>query len=158
MVRGDYATHHTFAISHLLRDLMQAPEYFLRDHVFFCVSETFCLFLDLKADKYLCTETHTFERLAPHLHGWPISAVIGARGRTSLTQEARCLASELVSQDILSESPTDCKSAIPTSWELPSKRFVTRGEPASVFYNLSRIPSFFAATVRANRRLGAQPL
>jgi hypothetical protein len=153
MLRTTLRPHHTD-----FRDLMQSTEYFLRDHVFFCVAGTFCLFLDLKTDQYLCTETRTFECLAPHLHGWPSSAAIGARDKTSLTQDARCLARELVSKDILSEYSVACKRAIPTSWELPTESLVTQREPTSVFYNLTRIASFFAATIKANRRLSVQPL
>ena len=137
---------------------MQSIEYFLRDHVFFCVTGTYCLFLDLKADRYLCTETRTFELLAPHLHGWPISAAIGARDESSLTPDARALARELVSKDILSENAVAYKRAIPTSWELPTESLAARCEPASVLYNLACAASFFAATVKANRRLSAQPL
>ena len=137
---------------------MQSTEYFLRDHVFFCVAGPFSLFLDLKADQYLCIETRAFELLAPHLHGWPISAAIGARDKSSLTPGARCLARELVSKDILSESSTACKRAIPTSWKLPTESLAARREPRSVLYNLTHIASFFAATIKANRRLSVQPL
>ena len=136
---------------------MQSTEYFLREHVFFCVAGTFCLFLDLKADQYLCTETRTFELLAPHLHGWPISA-ISTHDEIPLTPDARSLARELISKDILSENAVACKRAIPTSWELPSESLTTQREPTSVFYNLARAASFFAATVKANRRLSVQPL
>jgi len=88
---------------------MESTEYFLREHVFFCVSGTFCLFLDLKADRYLLHRNTYFELLAPHLHGWPISAAIGARDETALTPEALSLARELLSKEILSENAMACK-------------------------------------------------
>lgn len=46
---------------------MRNPQLFLPDHVFACFSDDYCVFLDLKRDKYLCTERNDIDRLLPWL-------------------------------------------------------------------------------------------
>jgi hypothetical protein len=137
---------------------MQSTEYFLRDHVFFCMTDMFSLFLDLKADQYLCVEKIDFESLAPNLHGWPTSTTFGAVGGSSLTPAGRLLADELISRRMLSRDAIRFRKADPTSWNLPTVSLVSRGGWASMFQSPVRIASFLIAAARASRRLRTQSL
>lgn len=46
------------------------PQLSLSAHVFFCKTDTFCVFLDLKQDRYLCVRRDDIERLGSRLYGW----------------------------------------------------------------------------------------
>ena len=135
---------------------MQRREYFLRDHIFFCVTETFCLFLDLKRDQYLSVDSHDFQLLGPHLYGWPIAEEIAARTPLSPSSSASRLASDLLAVGILSEDRKDFKEARPTDWTLPTKTLVNRTEHVPAIFCLSRAATFFTTIPKTARHASSR--
>jgi Transglutaminase-like superfamily len=137
---------------------MNNIQYFLRDHAFFCLTSTFCFFLNLRTDKYLCTNTKAFRLLGPHIYGWLADSEPGERAGASLSPDKTLLAEELVDREILSRTQTDCKEARPTVWALPLRTLVAHEKAPSTSYRLSRAAPFFWATASANHSLRKKPL
>src|SRR5882672_8594713 len=136
---------------------MRNTQYFLRNHAFFCLTNTFCFFLNLKTDKYLCTNSKMFRLLGPHIYGWLGDSEPGERAEVSLPPDRTLLAEELVDQEILSRTQIDCKEARPTVWTLPLRTPAHEQTP-SALYRLSRAAPFFWATASANHSLRKSPL
>jgi hypothetical protein len=132
---------------------MQSCGYFLRDHIFFCVTQSFCFILDLKRDRYLSLDSHDFQLLGPHLHGWPIEVEIGTLTGSAMSSGAASLAAELLAEGILSADGRDSKEARPTTWRLPTRALLNRPERVSALYCLSICANFFKTTSRINRQL-----
>ncbi len=131
---------------------MQSRDYFLRSHIFFCLTETFCFILDLKMDRYLSLDSRSFKSLGPHLHGWPAKA-FGTSAGSELAPAAASLAAELVAAGILGMDRNDSKEARPTTWRLPTHTLLDRPEHASALYCTSIFANFLKATTRVNRQL-----
>lgn len=50
------------------------PSYSLTTHSYICLDLQYCIFLDVRSDKYLAVGRQTIERLAPWLFGWSADA------------------------------------------------------------------------------------
>jgi hypothetical protein len=131
----------------------QLYEYFLRDHVFFCVAESFCFILDLKKDRYLSVNSRDFQLLGPHLYGWPIAREVGALARSALSPKITDLAAELLEAGILSADGRDSKEARPTTWNLPTRTLLNQSQRVSAFHCVSLCAHFFNAATKVNRQL-----
>jgi hypothetical protein len=132
---------------------MQPCDYFLRDHIFFCVTESFCFILDLKRDRYLSVNSRDFQILGTHLYGWPAARDVGALAGSALSPKATALAAELLEAGILSADGEESKEARPTMWKLPTDTLLNYSQRVSSFYCASLCANFFKAVTRTNQQL-----
>jgi hypothetical protein len=131
----------------------KACDYFLQDHIFFCVTESFCFILDLKKDRYLSIDSHDMHLLGPHLYGWPTTGQSRAITGSALSPTAIDLAAKLLEAGIISTDCKDSREARPTTWQLPTHTLLRQSQRASAFYCLSHCANFFKTTTRINRQL-----
>jgi hypothetical protein len=132
---------------------MRHTEYFLRSHAFFCLIDSFCFFLDLKTDRYLCTDGRDFQLLGPHLHGWSTKDETAAHGNTRISPSSERLAIELLAEGILSNHPTDYKDARPTPTMQPVRALHELGTQKLPLLRMPMAFYFVKATATANRHL-----
>ena len=103
------------AFTFILQNEMPTGQYFLRNHAFFCLNESFCFILDVKADQYFCIDILEFRLIATHLHGWSNDRFMKVDNVLEGSPEAVSLANDLVSRGILSAHAMDCKPARPVT-------------------------------------------
>jgi hypothetical protein len=135
------------------RTAMRHTEYFLRSHAFFCLIDSFCFFLDLKTDRYLCTDGRDFQLLGPHLHGWSTKDETAAHGNTRISPSTERLAIELLAEGILSDHPADYKDARPIPTIQPVRALHELGTQKLPLLRMPLAFYFLKATATANRHL-----
>lgn len=109
---------------------METIRYFLRPHVFLCLTSRYVVILDVRRDRYECVLRRHFDPLVPWLSGWP-------RERTSDASHPRPppetsvleLASQFVSRGILTCDSAGSKPACPISIPIPGPRDRSQGRP-----------------------------
>jgi hypothetical protein len=133
--------------------------FFLRQHVFLCRDIHHWVMLDVAHDKYSCVDRRQFELLGPWLHGWEGISEYEARPDDvlQLPADARELAEELLSAEILSRDPEDTKDAraipvVPSTDELSVAFSVRAGN--SHWYHA---PAFLLGCVTASLQLRRCP-
>ena len=134
---------------------MSAESYWLSHHAFVCSAQAYCVFLDLRRDKYLCTDRAAFEALMPHLKG---RAQRLGDETSEVPAEAAKLAQELLAIDLLTTDQTHGKAADPIVALRPHVDLVHENERLAASLNPFRILRFFIAATRAARALKRQPL
>jgi Transglutaminase-like superfamily len=138
---------------------LRPATFFLRQHVFLCRDIHHWVILDVAHDKYSCVDRRQFESLGPWLHGWEGASEYEARADdvSHLPADARELAGELLSAEILSDDPEGTKDArairlTPSTDELAVAFSVPTGK--SHWYH---VPAFFLSCVTASLQLRKCP-
>lgn len=100
--------------------MAQDSIYSLPTQTFFCLTDAYCVFLDLRRDLYLSIERWRIEAVALRLRGWP-DDVSAASGENHIgSDEIARILDELVKNQLLVESSTESKECKPT--QLPLAR------------------------------------
>ncbi len=133
--------------------MLQSLTYSLPVQTFICLTDAYCVFLDLKRDLYLSIERWRIEAVSSRLYGWPcpVSDAVDER-HTSSCEVARIL-DELVKNDLLVESSAESKECKPTELTLATTTIFDRHRKSSLRSCLrSGLPMVWAAA-RAARSL-----
>jgi hypothetical protein len=122
------------------------PKLYLQQHVYACGLPDVVL-LDLKKNRYLAIPEHQSRLLAHFVPGWPQPITENDGDAESAAQSAAKIIDELISQEILTRTPSRGKDATPAAITAPEKSLIP---PPQL------IPSPTVSTAgRARRRLPA---
>jgi hypothetical protein len=105
---------------------------YLAKHVFFCLAEEYCIFLDLRKDKYLCASRDNMLALGPLLDGWDSTF---STADAAPTDEVRQFAALLLEAGILTSRREDGRPARPTDV------YPSRAQLKQMEYDLTVRPS-----------------
>jgi hypothetical protein len=86
--------------------------YSLSRHAFLCVARRYCVFLDVKNDRYFAVQREEIESLGPWLDGWT-SSIARKDIRSRPSDSAASIASELSRRGILTTLSGDAKLVRP---------------------------------------------
>jgi hypothetical protein len=97
----------------------------LSPHVFVCVSGSYVVVLDLRADRYFALHRAQAARLGSRVAGWPLAADAGAKGSVAASDGDEDLAQRLLREGVLTADPQQGKAATPVSIPPPSEELTS---------------------------------
>ncbi len=134
---------------------MLGIRYYLTRHAYFCLDGRYCLFLDLRRNKYVCTERTLVEALSPWLFGWPQQLTFSD---DPIPDEPATLACELVKVDLLTTRASQGREVKPPDIA-EAQRSLIEVQAVQSWRDTSRsFPSFLVACWHAHTALRHQPL
>ena len=86
---------------------------YIADNIFLCLTEDYCVILDLRADNYLCMERKNMTALGPWLEGWPSSTQ--GSPPAFMPDELASFTAKLLEAGILTRDNRQSRSAAPTA-------------------------------------------
>lgn len=86
-------------------------QYYLATHVHVCCTGRYCIFLDLRKDRYFSIAKSSFAPLTPYIHGWNITAPPETYVSSDLSIEGAQLAASLLTCNVLRVDSNRAKPA-----------------------------------------------
>jgi hypothetical protein len=117
-VRGLSAAHLSHSLTRQAARHMTAKYLYLRKHVFFCLTDAHCVFLDLLHDNYLCACRDDILDLSPRLFGWSSAPPVDRRRPA---EQLDSLAAQLLEAGLVTTVTNDTRAAIPTRNDVPRR-------------------------------------
>lgn len=134
---------------------MTAPQYYLPEHVFACLTLRHWVFLDVKRDQYFVLDEDGARHFEAIFQGRL------EREPLSVTEQEAIIrtADELVSQEILSRSAANTRALNRNNPILsPTTSLKSDGHDSTKFGLLKLLPAFSIACITAHRQLKYRPL
>jgi hypothetical protein len=124
--------------------------YSLSHHAFLCVAQRYCVFLDIRSDRYFAVQREEIEALGPWLEGWTIS-----NARTDVpsrpSDSAARIASELSRRGILTTLSRDAKPVQPETIVPPTVNVTAHVNLPGTATLLRHGVNFLSSVVRVRR-------
>lgn len=133
-----------------------ATSYFLSEHAFICIDRRYCVFLDLRSDRYLAVAKSTMDRLAPYLTGWPDGS-LPVPGHP-LASDPASLAQDFLSMGLLTTSVHRGKPVRPQQIPQPRDSIVTELPRLSLLSTLRFAAAVARSMLWAHSRLSHHSL
>jgi len=132
--------------------------YCLSPHAYICFSNAYCVFLDLRSDKYICVEQEKMDLLGNCLRGyWDGNNSAGHSHRSS-DSEAEELAKQLVNRGLLTVAQAGSKPVSPVQIDRPTSSLLEDLKGRASTYGPLELVRFFRAGFVANRNLKGRTL
>jgi len=138
--------------------MAQNSNYSLPAQTFFCLTDAYCVFLDLKRDLYLSIERWRIHAISSRLRGWPCGLAAAADENSTASEEAAQILAELVKNELLVESSVESKECKPTQLPLVTTTIFDKNRASSLSSRLSYALTVFGAAARAARSLKTQTM
>jgi hypothetical protein len=137
---------------------MIEPQYSLSSNTFACATSFHWILLDLNSDKYLAIHRRDFEPLALALQGVVPRLPAGSEHALESSSATVALASELIDRNLLVHDSRNGKRLTPV--DIAASRRALRPAAAGdrIAPHLRYMPSFLAASVKADYRLRRHPI
>lgn len=129
---------------------MSTIQYFLPHDVFFCLSEPYWVFLDLRSDRYLCTARDVLAPPSTCARPYPPHDGLAEQYATPTTADA---AQELVRAGLISATQEGCKELVPTELAPPSSSLAKTSGSAGQQLLVQATWRFLLASARADIQL-----
>ncbi len=134
---------------------MKRDRYYLRNDVFFCVSDDRVVFLDPETDSYIGLPIDKTGRFQEALVGWDNQGTPARRGSNERANDVADVLDELVEAGLLTTDRSRGKSASPFSWPSATRSLIEDERPVSSLTQFVFCYSFFAAARAAVAKLRA---
>lgn len=128
-----------------------ATQYFLSKHSYICIDRRYCVFLDVRSDKYLAVARSTMARLAPCLTGWPEGSL--PVPDHPFAADLADLAEDFLSTGLLTTSAHHGKPVRPQQIPQPRDSIVTELPRLSLLSGLRLSGTIARSVLWAHRRL-----
>jgi hypothetical protein len=127
--------------------------YCLSRHAFICFSNEYCVFLDLRSDKYLCVEQEKMDLLGNCLRGYWNASTPPSHSHPSSDSEAGELARQLVSRGLLTVAQAESKPVSPVQTQRPTSSLLQDLNGVTSTHSPIELVRFFRAGFTATRNL-----
>lgn len=122
-------------------------EYRIPEHVHLCIANGFCVWFDVRRDRFFGTDAARSVRVAPLVEGWPTAGVCEQAPPSSSVGDPKAIAQDFVSKGLLTRDKLRGKSATPAQIETPTGPLIPDGVTPSLRMRWQFVWRFLVAVV-----------
>ena len=124
-------------------------KYFVQKHIFFCISNEYCVILDLKRDKYICLDPQRAAYLASLLKDDSLNKALKIISKKNIDQTLENAKNSLIENGLLTKDKKDGKPDALTQFQSPTTPLIDHEHAALPHIQSSHVLKFFHASAIA---------